>query len=62
MDASKSQLQWVVDAFNLFFAATVLAAGSLSDRFGRKGILLAGLVVFGALEPGGRSDGQPLTG
>ena len=47
LHASNSQLQWVVDAFNLFFAASVLAAGSLSDRFGRKGMLLAGLGVFG---------------
>ncbi len=48
LDASNSQLQWVVDAFNLLFAGSVLAAGSLSDRFGRKGMLLAGLAVFGA--------------
>src|SRR3954464_5846137 len=47
LHASDSQLQWVVDAFNLLFAASVLAAGSLSDRFGRKGMLLAGLAVFG---------------
>ncbi len=47
LHASNSQLQWVVDAFNLFFAASVLVAGSLSDRFGRKGMLLAGLTVFG---------------
>jgi EmrB/QacA subfamily drug resistance transporter len=47
LHASTSQLQWVVDAFNLLFAASVLAAGSLSDRFGRKGVLLAGLSVFG---------------
>src|ERR671938_1991911 len=47
MHASDSQLQWVVDAYNLVFAASVLAAGSLSDRFGRKGMLLAGLAVFG---------------
>src|SRR3954468_15094689 len=47
LHASDSQLQWVVDAYNLFFAASVLAAGSLSDRFGRKGMLLAGLTVFG---------------
>src|SRR5256885_7162172 len=46
--ATDSQLQWVVDAYNLVFAASVLAAGSLSDRFGRKGMLLAGLAVFGA--------------
>src|SRR5436309_11836864 len=47
LDASTSQLQWIVDAFNLAFAASVLVFGSLSDRFGRKGMLLAGLGVFG---------------
>src|SRR4051794_27177242 len=47
LDASNAQLQWIVDAFNLFFAGSVLAFGSLSDRFGRKGMLLAGLTVFG---------------
>ena len=47
LHASNSQLQWIVDAFNLLFAASVLAAGSLSDRFGRKGMMLAGLSVFG---------------
>ena len=47
LHASDSQLQWVVDAFNLMFAGSVLAVGSLSDRFGRKGMLLAGLLVFG---------------
>jgi len=47
LHASNSQLQWVVDAFNLLFAGSVLVAGSLSDRFGRKGMLLAGLSVFG---------------
>jgi MFS family permease len=41
-------LQWVVDAYNLVFAALILAAGSLADRLGRKGMLLAGLAVFGA--------------
>jgi MFS family permease len=47
LDASTSQLQWVVDAYNLAFAALVLAAGSLSDRFERKGALVTGLAVFG---------------
>lgn len=47
LGATTSQLQWVVDAYNLVFAALLLTAGSLSDRFGRKGMLLAGLVVFG---------------
>ena len=47
LHASNSQLQWIVDAYNLVFAALILAAGSLSDRLGRKGMLLAGLAVFG---------------
>src|SRR6201981_851974 len=47
LHASNSQLQWVVDAFNLLFAGSVLVAGSLSDRYGRKGMLLVGLLVFG---------------
>jgi EmrB/QacA subfamily drug resistance transporter len=48
LHASNSQLQWIVDAYNLVFAALLLASGSLSDRIGRKGMLLAGLLVFGA--------------
>ena len=46
--ATTTDLQWVVDAYNLVFGALVLAAGSLADRLGRKGMLLAGLGVFGA--------------
>src|SRR5271165_7182702 len=47
LHASNSQLQWVVDAYNLVFAAFLLAAGSLSDRIGRKGMSMSGLGVFG---------------
>jgi EmrB/QacA subfamily drug resistance transporter len=46
--ATTTDLQWVVDAYNLVFAALMLAAGSLSDRLGRKGMLQAGIGVFGA--------------
>jgi EmrB/QacA subfamily drug resistance transporter len=46
--ATTTDLQWVVDAYNLVFAALVLIAGSMSDRLGRKGMLLAGLGVFSA--------------
>lgn len=45
--ATQSQLQWIVDAYALVFAGLLLPAGAVGDRFGRKGILLAGLVVFG---------------
>src|SRR5258705_10860074 len=47
LHASNSQLQWVVDAYNLVFAALLLASGSLSDRLGRQRFVVAGLGVFG---------------
>ena len=46
LGATTTNLQWVVDAYTLVFAALILAAGSLSDRLGRKGVLLGGLAVF----------------
>jgi len=59
LHASNSQLQWIVDAYNLVFASFILAAGSLSDKFGRKGMLLAGLAVFGtASAVGGLASGS----
>ena len=47
LGASTRDLQWVVDAYLLVFAALVLAGGALSDRLGRRRVLLAGLVLFG---------------
>src|SRR3954469_7219464 len=47
LGTSISDLQWVVDAYTLVFAGLLLTAGSLGDRFGRKGALTAGLVRFG---------------
>ena len=46
LDASTSQLQWMVDAYSLVFAGLLFTAGTLGDRFGRKGALQAGLLVF----------------
>jgi EmrB/QacA subfamily drug resistance transporter len=48
LDASASQLQWIVDAYTLVFAGLLLVAGSLGDRIGRQRTLAAGLVVFGS--------------
>ncbi len=47
LDATATQLQWIVDAYAIVFAGLLLLAGALGDRFGRKQALLAGLVVFG---------------
>ena len=48
LGATTSQLQWIVDAYVLVFAGLLMAAGSIGDRFGRKGTLMAGMVAFGA--------------
>jgi EmrB/QacA subfamily drug resistance transporter len=47
LDASVSELQWIVDAYSLVFAGLLLAAGGLGDRVGRKGAMQVGLVIFG---------------
>jgi EmrB/QacA subfamily drug resistance transporter len=47
LGATNSQLQWLVDSYSLVFAGFLFTAGALGDRFGRKGILQAGLVLFG---------------
>ncbi len=46
LDADTRELLWIVDGYNLAFAALVLAMGSLSDRFGRRPALLLGLTGF----------------
>jgi MFS family permease len=65
LGASSTQLQWIVDAYALVFAGLLLTAGAIGDRFGRKGALLTGLVVFatGSLVSGlGGSTGQVIAG
>ncbi len=47
LHASGSQLQWIVDAYVLVFAGLLLTAGSIGDKFGRRGALLAGMGIFG---------------
>lgn len=47
LSATTSQLQWVVDAYSVMFAGTLLLAGALGDRFGRRRALMLGLIVFG---------------
>ena len=46
LGATTRDLQWIVDGYNLAFAALVLTAGSLGDRFGRRPTLLIGLAGF----------------
>jgi EmrB/QacA subfamily drug resistance transporter len=48
LHAGVTQLQWVVNGYALTFASLMLMAGSLSDRFGRKRLMLIGLGIFAA--------------
>src|SRR5215471_1212231 len=47
--ASQTQLQWIVDAYAIVFAALLLPAGAIGDRFGRKPLLAIGLALFGSI-------------
>lgn len=46
LGATTSQLQWIVDAYSVMFAGTLLLAGSLGDRFGRRRMLIIGIILF----------------
>jgi EmrB/QacA subfamily drug resistance transporter len=48
LNASQSQMQWAVDSYALVFAGLLITWGVLGDRFGRKNVLLFGMVTFGA--------------
>lgn len=46
LQATQTQLQWVIDAYAVVFAGLLLLAGALGDAYGRKQMLLGGLAVF----------------
>ncbi|BBZ45695.1 MFS transporter [Mycobacterium parmense] len=46
LGADTAQLQWIVDAYTLVMSGLLLSAGSLSDRYGRRGALSLGLALF----------------
>ncbi len=46
LHADFTAIEWVISAYTLTFAALVLPAGTLADRFGRKRMLLIGLFTF----------------
>lgn len=47
LHASESELQWFVTSYTLALTAAMLPVGLLGDRYGRRAVLLGGLVVFG---------------
>ncbi|HEX5294719.1 MAG TPA: MFS transporter [Streptosporangiaceae bacterium] len=59
LHASATQLEWVVSAYMLAFAAALIIAGSLGDLFGRKRVFLLGVGLFGAASLGAGMAGSP---
>jgi EmrB/QacA subfamily drug resistance transporter len=47
LHATNSQVQWMVDSYTLVFAGLLLTMGALGDKYGRRGALQVGFVVFG---------------
>src|SRR4051812_3161269 len=58
LDATLSDLQWVIDAYALSLAALLLTAGSLADLFGRRRLFVIGLLLFtlGSIACGSAQD------
>src|ERR1044071_2796984 len=48
LGASAQEIQWVLESYMLVFAGLLLTAGSLSDKFGRRKVMIIGLALFGA--------------
>ncbi|QLY31312.1 MFS transporter [Nocardia huaxiensis] len=48
LGATSQDIQWIIDAYILVFAGLLLTTGSLSDRFGRRLVMVVGLILFGA--------------
>jgi EmrB/QacA subfamily drug resistance transporter len=59
--ASQTQVTWIVDAYTLVFVGLLLPAGALGDRYGRKGVLLAGLLIFGSAAAAAMFVSSPTT-
>lgn len=48
LDASQSDVLWVINAYVVTLAAFLLPVGAIADRYGRKPLLIAGLLAFAA--------------
>jgi EmrB/QacA subfamily drug resistance transporter len=59
--ATQTEITWIVDAYTLAFVALLLPAGALGDRFGRRGVLIVGLLLFGAAATGALFVSEPAT-
>ncbi|MFF7751263.1 MFS transporter [Streptomyces sp. NPDC007971] len=59
LGASAQDVQWILDSYVLVFAGLLLTSGSLGDRFGRRKVMLIGLLLFGAASLAGTFAADP---
>ncbi|MFJ9818343.1 MFS transporter [Streptomyces sp. NPDC101151] len=59
LGASAQDVQWILDSYVLVFAGLLLTSGSLGDRFGRRKVMLIGLLLFGASSLAGTFAADP---
>src|SRR5918912_867151 len=62
LDASFTDLQWVIDAYALTLAALLLVSGSFADLIGRRAVFVLGLVLFSAASAACGLSSGPLVG
>lgn len=48
LGATETQLQWIINAYTVAFAGVLLTGAALADRFGRRGVMVGGLLLCGA--------------
>jgi EmrB/QacA subfamily drug resistance transporter len=61
LGASQSQLLWIINGYTLALAALLLPVGAIGDRWGRKPILLSGLVALSLANLASAFAGDPTT-
>ncbi|MRH88383.1 MFS transporter [Nocardia sp. SYP-A9097] len=58
LSATNAQLQWAMDAYTLTYAALMFSAGVLGDRFGRRAVLVCGMLFFAVVSTAGAWSGD----
>src|SRR5258705_1443070 len=48
LNATVTDVQWVIEAYSLLLSALLLVGGSLGDRYGRRHVFVIGVIIFGA--------------
>ena len=61
LEASQSQLLWIINGYTLALAALLMPVGAIGDRWGRKPVLMIGLVLFAVTNLASAFAGDPTT-